>query len=127
MKFETPLKSGKLLKRYKRFFADIEVEGEVITAHLPNTGSLKTVPLEDTECYYTSHDNPARKLKHTLEIINSPTGLVGVNTRTPNQITEEALKAGVIHPKFKNFQAEVKISDKSRIDFVLWNYNLFRH
>lgn len=121
MEFHPHLKCGKLLKRYKRFFADIEVDGEVVTAHLPNTGSLKTVPLTETECFFSSHDNPSRKLKHTLEVINSSSGLIGVNTRTPNQITDEALKKNTIHRNFSHHQAEVKISEKSRIDFVLWN------
>jgi len=119
MKYQKPLQKGKLLKRYKRFFSDIEYKGEVITAHLPNTGSLKTVPLEDTGCFFSTSDDPKRKLKYSLEIIDTNSGLVGVNTRVPNIIVGEALENKIIHKSFKYHQAEVKISDKSRIDFVL--------
>ena len=119
MQYSKPLQKGTLLKRYKRFFADINFKSEVITAHLPNTGSLKTVPLKDTPCFFSTSDDPKRKLKYSLELIESDTGLAGVNTRVPNIIVGEALKNKVIHKNFKYHQAEVKISDKSRIDFVL--------
>ena len=119
MEFTKPLQKGTLLKRYKRFFADIDFKGEVITAHLPNTGSLKTVPLKETECFFSTSDDPKRKLKYSLELINSELGLVGVNTRIPNIIVGEALANKTIHKGYKYHQAEVKISDKSRIDFVL--------
>lgn len=122
MKFNSELKTGRLLKRYKRFFADIEYKGEVITAHTPNTGSLKTVPLSDTECWFSTSDDPKRKLKYTLEFIKTPTGWAGTNTRTPNVIVGEALEEG-LKGNFKNIQAELKISEKTRIDFVLWNWS----
>ncbi len=121
MDFKEKLKKGKLLKRYKRFFADIEFEDETLTAHLPNTGSLKTVPLSDTDCFFSTSDDPKRKLKYTLELIKTQEGLVGVNTRTPNTIVLEALKEG-LKGDFKNVQPEVKINEKTRIDFVLWNW-----
>lgn len=119
MKYQKPLQKGKLLKRYKRFFSDIEYNGEVITAHLPNTGSLKTVPLKETTCFFSTSDDPKRKLKYSLELINTELGLAGVNTRVPNIIVGEALENNVIHKSFSYHQAEVKISDKSRIDFVI--------
>jgi len=119
MKYPKPLQKGKLLKRYKRFFSDIEFKGEVITAHLPNTGSLKTVPLMDTTCFFSTSDDPKRKLKYSLELIDTDKGLAGVNTRVPNTIVGEALENKLIHKSFKYHQAEVKISDKSRIDFVV--------
>lgn len=118
MDFSQPLRQGRLLKRYKRFFADIEYKGEVLTAHLPNTGSLKSIPLKDIDCLFSSNDDPKRKLKHTLEFIKSPSGLAGVNTRTPNIIVGEALNEG-LKGDFTSAQGEVKISPKSRIDFVL--------
>lgn len=121
MNFKAPLKKGKLLKRYKRFFADIEYKGEVITAHVPNTGSLKTVPLKDVDCLFSTNSDSKRKLKHTLEFIFSPTGLAGTNTRTPNTIVHEALLEG-LNTKYQFIQPELKISDKSRIDFVLWSW-----
>lgn len=121
MDFKDTLQTGTLLKRYKRFFADIEFNGEVLVAHLPNTGSMKTIPLTDTPCYFSTSDDPKRKLKYTLELIETPTGLAGVNTRTPNTITHEALLEG-LKGDFNNVQPEVKISEKTRIDFVLWNW-----
>jgi len=119
--FKPALKKGKLLKRYKRFFADIEHKGEVLTAHVPNTGSLKTVPLSDADCYFSTSDDPKRKLKYTLEFIKTPTGLAGANTRTPNAIVHEALLEG-LKGNFDFVQPELKISDSSRIDFVLWSW-----
>lgn len=121
MKFQKPLQEGKLIKRYKRFFADIEFEGEIITAHLPNTGSLKTVPLKETNCRFSKSDDPKRKLAYTLEMIKTDAGWAGVNTRVPNQVVNESLASGDLHGDFDHFQAEVKISDKSRVDFVCWN------
>jgi len=121
MDFKPALKKGKLLKRYKRFFADIEFKGETLVAHVPNTGSLKTVPLTDTDCYFSTSDDPKRKLKYTLEFIKTPTGLAGTNTRTPNTIVHEALLEG-LKGEFDFVQPELKISDSSRIDFVLWSW-----
>ena len=121
MDFKPALNKGKLLKRYKRFFADIEYNGEILIAHVPNTGSLKTVPLLETDCYFSSSDDPNRKLKHTLEFINTPTGLAGTNTRTPNTIVHEALLEG-LKGEFDFVQPELKISDSTRIDFVLWSW-----
>ena len=121
MNFKPVLRKGKLLKRYKRFFADIEFKGEVITAHVPNTGSLKTIPLSETNCLFSSTDDPKRKLKHTLEFINTPTGLAGTNTRTPNSVVYEALLEG-LKGDFDHVQPELKISDSSRVDFVLWSW-----
>lgn len=121
MNFKAPLEKGRLIKRYKRFFADIEYKGEVITAHVPNTGSLKTVPLSDVDCLFSTNDDPKRKLKHTLEFIKSTTGLAGTNTRTPNTIVHEALLEG-LNTKYQFVQPELKISEKSRIDFVLWSW-----
>lgn len=121
MDFKNTLKKGTLLKRYKRFFADIKFNGEVIVAHVPNTGSMKTIPLTGTDCYFSSSDDPKRKLKHTLEFIQTPTGLAGVNTRTPNTIVHEALLEG-LNTDFENVQPEVKIDEKTRLDFVLWTW-----
>lgn len=121
MDFKAPLQKGTLLKRYKRFFADIKFEGEVITAHVPNTGSMKTIPLSETPCYFSISNDPKRKLKYTLELIETPTGLAGVNTRTSNTITHEALLEG-LNTKYDHIQPEVKINEKTRIDFALWTW-----
>ncbi len=122
MEFNPPLKSGQFLKRYKRFFADIEKDGEVITAHCPNTGSMKGLKEQPTECRFSVNDDPKRKLKATLEMIKTETSWVGVNTALPNKLVYELWASGQAkHWKpFDRAQAEVKISDKSRIDLVLW-------
>ncbi len=121
MDFKAPLKKGILLKRYKRFFVDIKFKDEIITAHLPNTGSMKTIPLTNVPCYFSTSNDPKRKLKYTLEFVETPTGLAGVNTRTPNTITHEALLKG-LNKKFAHVQAEVKVTGETRIDFVLWTW-----
>lgn len=124
MKFSQPLLQGKFVKRYKRFFADLELNGEVVTAHVPNTGSLKSVNNPGQMCLVSPSDNPERKLKFTLEMIQAPTGAwVGVNTSTPNKIVKEAAEAKLFaHWKnFANVQSEVKINAETRLDLMLSN------
>lgn len=122
MKFNKPLVRGVLLKRYKRFFADVEVKGEKVTAHVPNTGSMKSCSEPGSECAISESDNPDRKLKFTLEMVKTPQGSwVGVNTSNPNKLVVEAfLNKTFSHWKeFHEHQSEVKISPESRIDLVL--------
>ena len=69
MKFTKPLIKGKLIKRYKRFFTDVKISNEIVTAHCPNTGSMKGLLDEGNEVYVSKNDDPKRKLKYTLEII----------------------------------------------------------
>ena len=69
MKFPNPLIKGKLIKRYKRFFADIKLDKKIVTAHCPNTGSMKGILDEGNEVFISKNYNPKRKLKYTLEII----------------------------------------------------------
>nr|WP_295901729.1 DNA/RNA nuclease SfsA [uncultured Bdellovibrio sp.] len=130
MKFTRKLQEGIFLQRYKRFFADIEWQGQKITAHLPNTGSLKSVNNPGQHCLFSESDNPERKLKFTLEMIKSPAGAwVGVNTATPNIIMRETLERVVGHPEivgtfahwahYDEAKAEYKINGETRLDFVL--------
>ena len=123
MKLPQPLAQGQLLKRYKRFFADIELDdGQVITAHLANTGSLKGCLEKGSLCVFSTHDDPKRKLKHSLHLIQTPGGWVGVNTSFPNILVRELFESSPL-PHWQNFahcQSEVKINPQSRIDLKLW-------
>ena len=82
MKFTNSLIKGKLLKRYKRFFADIKVNNKIITAHCPNTGSMQGLLDEGNEVLVTKHDDQKRKLKFTLEIIKAKMLSPGLTMRT---------------------------------------------
>ena len=80
---------GTLVKRYKRFLADVKLDdGKRITAHCPNTGSMKGCSESGQPVYLSLHDNPRRKLKYTWELIEMPTSLVGVNTLVPNRLCD---------------------------------------
>ncbi|HRO67945.1 MAG TPA: DNA/RNA nuclease SfsA, partial [Pseudobdellovibrionaceae bacterium] len=120
MKFHSKLQNGTFLKRYKRFFADIEWNGQLITAHVPNTGSLKGCNEPGNACLFSVNDDPARKLKYTLEMIKAKSGSwVGVNTSSPNKIVKEALEARLL-PHWKDFssiKAEAKLDARTRFDF----------
>ena len=120
MKFTNCLIKGKLIKRYKRFFADIEVNNKVVTAHCPNTGSMMGLLDANNEVWITQHDDPKRKLKYTLEMIKVNKKLIGVNTHRANRIVEHGLKNNLIR-EFKNInsiKAEFKYSDDTRFDFL---------
>ena len=123
MKFTHSLIKGKLQKRYKRFFADIEVNNKVITAHCPNTGSMKGLLNAGNQCWLTPHDDPKRKLKYTLEMIKVDKRLVGVNTHRANKIVLHALQNRLIteFQKIKNIKPEFKYSDDTRFDFLCNN------
>ena len=83
---------GNLLKRYKRFLVDVKLEtGETVTAHCPNTGSMKGCCEPGRTVYLSMHDNPKRKYKYTWELIAMPTSLVGVNTLTPNRLVYDSI------------------------------------
>lgn len=119
MQFTAPVREARFLKRYKRFFADVELNGEVVVAHVPNTGSLKTCLFENAPCIITESTNPARKLKATLHFVKTPTSWVGVDTSLPNLIAYEAWEEGREWTHFKAAQREYKISKETRLDFVL--------
>ena len=121
MKFLAPLKEGIILKRYKRFLADIQLpSGEIITVHTANTGSMKTCWEPGWKVVISFHDNPKRKLKYSLEMIHNGQTWIGINTSLPNKLAKEAIENGLIkelkgHPFIK---PEVKTGD-SRIDLLL--------
>ena len=123
MKFTSTLIKGKLIKRYKRFFADIKVKNQIITAHCPNTGSMLGLLDEGNEVWVTKNDNPNRKLKYTLEIIKVKKKLIGVNTHRANRIVEHGLKSKLINEfnKIKLIKPEFKFSKDTRFDFLCDN------
>lgn len=120
-KFDQKLEEGVFLKRYKRFFADIEWKGQVITAHTANTGSLKTCLEPGRPCLFRIHDDPNRKLKYSLEMIRTPDGWVGINTSIPNQIVKTALTGSLLsHWKgWDDIKSEFKLNPETRLDFKL--------
>lgn len=122
MNFKETLKEGILRRRYKRFFAEIDFGGETITAHVPNTGSLKGCLKEGAACRFTTSNDPSRKLAHTLQMVRDGKAWVGVNTGASNSLVWEAWLEKRI-PHWKNFDAaqrEVRINAKTRLDLALW-------
>ena len=120
MKFTSSLIKGKLIKRYKRFFTDIEVNNKILTAHCPNTGSMMGLLDKNNQVWITHHNDPKRKLKYTLEMIKVNQRIIGVNTHRANRITKHALENKLIDEfkSVKNIKAEFKYSDDTRFDFL---------
>lgn len=117
-----PLIRGTLIRRYKRFLADVRLaDGKTVTAHCPNSGSMKACCQPDRPVYLSFHDNPKRKLKYTWELIDMPTSLVGVNTQIPNRLTAHAIKTGDVDELkgYETVRREVKAGKNSRLDILL--------
>ena len=123
MKFDTPLIKTKFLKRYKRFFVDVLLNKEILTAHCPNSGSMMGLLNEGEYAWISESKNTKRKLKYTLEILENNKQKVGVNTHLTNRIIEEALINKKIKElkKFNQIQREVKFNDNTRFDFLVSN------
>jgi sugar fermentation stimulation protein A len=121
MKFTKTLIKGKLIKRYKRFFADIKLNKEVVTAHCPNTGSMMGLLDKDNEVYISKNDDPKRKLKYTLEIIKVKKNFVGVNTHFANKIAFHGLSNDLIKEisNNDNIKPEVFFDKETRFDFLV--------
>ncbi len=121
MEFTKSLVKGKLIKRYKRFFTDVKIGKETVTAHCPNTGSMKGLLDEGNEVYLLPNNDPKRKLKFGLEIIKSRKNLVGVNTHMANRIVEHALNNNLINELKNNgsIKPEVFFNKETRFDFLL--------
>ena len=121
MNFNEILISGEFIKRYKRFFVDIKIKNNTITAHCPNTGSMMGLLKEGNKVWLSKSVNPKRKLKYTLQIIEDQKSKVGINTHLTNKIVYDALSKRVIK-NFKhsdNIQQEVKFGENTRFDFLL--------
>ena len=123
MKFSKPLLKGKLVKRYKRFFADVNVNKKIITAHCPNTGSMKGLLDAGNDVWLTENNDPKRRLKFTLEIIKVKKKLIGINTHRANRIVEHALINKLINElkNIKSIKSEFKYSKDTRFDFLCDN------
>ena len=123
MKFDPPLTQARLERRYKRFFADVRLaDDSVITAHCPNPGSMMGLAEPGWRVWLSHHSNPKRKLPWSWEIVESDKGnLIGVHTGKTNDLVHEALLEGSIEEihGFEKIGREVRVSDKSRIDFLL--------
>ena len=121
MEFTKSLIKGKLIKRYKRFFTDVKLQNETVTAHCPNTGSMKGLLDEGNEVYLLPNNDPKRKLKFGLEIIKSRKNLVGVNTHMANRIAQHGLENNLINELKNNdvIKPEVFFNKETRFDFLL--------
>ena len=121
MEFTKSLIKGKLIKRYKRFFVDVRLNKEIVTAHCPNTGSMKGLLDEGNEVHLFKHDDPKRKLKYGLEIIKTRKNLVGVNTHRANKIVEHGLNNNLIKELRDNdlIKPEVFFNKETRFDFLI--------
>jgi sugar fermentation stimulation protein A len=122
MLFPAPLVRGTLVRRYKRFLADVELEcGTVVTAHVANSGSMLGTSAPGLEVWLSPAANPARKLPWTWELARIDGHLVGVNTAWPNAVAAEAITAGAI-PELTGYDTlrrEVRYGRNSRIDLLL--------
>lgn len=123
MKWENPLTEAILLKRYKRFLADIKLGDEFITVHVPNTGSMTSCWEPNWKCAVSRSSNPTRKMPYTLELTHNGESWIGVNTANANKLVHLWLKNGLL-PECLGYQTitpEKKIGE-SRIDFYLENH-----
>ena len=114
--------TGRLIKRYKRFLADVELEsGQMVTAHCPNSGSMAACSKPGQPVFLSSHNNPKRKLKYTWEMIQMPESLVGVNTLVPNRLVKHAIVNGQVVELagYDTVRSEVKTAKGSRLDLML--------
>ncbi len=125
MDFKNKLISGLFIKRYKRFFVDIKINNEVITAHCPNTGSMYGLLKKGNKVWVSKSNNPNRKLKYTLEIIEDQKAKVGVNTHSANKIVYHALKNNLIKELRDSIEImpEKKFGKNTRFDFLIVNKN----
>lgn len=122
MEFPNPLIRGKLIKRYKRFLSDVELDnGEIVTAHCANSGSMLECKEPGSEVWLSPATNPNRKLKFTWELIKVGDSFVGINTSHPNGLVEQAVKDGTIKELsgYASVRREVKYGKNSRIDLLL--------
>ena len=117
---------GTLIKRYKRFLCDVKLKNNhTVTAHCPNTGSMKGCYTPGCFVYLSRHNAPHRQLKYTLEMTDMGTSLVGVNTMVPNKLVKESIAGGRIMELsgYSSVRSEVRYGNNSRIDLLLEKEN----
>jgi sugar fermentation stimulation protein A len=126
MRFPSPLVRGRLVRRYKRFLADVTLDaGGTVTATCPNTGSMLGLAEAGATVWLSESDSPTRKYRHTWEMVEADLGkgpqLVGINTSHPNRVVAEAIGEGRIPELggFATMRREVKYGRASRIDLLL--------
>lgn len=122
MKFATPLIEGTLIKRYKRFLADIRLDdGSEITAHCANPGAMLGLKEPGQRVWLSKSDNPKRKLAYSWELTKADNTIIGINTARPNALVEEAINNGTISElqNYETLRREVKYGKNSRIDILL--------
>tara|TARA_A100001015_G_scaffold308223_1_gene405478 strand:+ start:1659 stop:2354 length:696 start_codon:yes stop_codon:yes gene_type:complete len=121
MIFKNKLISGLFVKRYKRFLVEVKLKDQIVTAHCPNTGSMMGLLKKGNKVWISQSDNPNRKLKYTLEIIEDGNSKVGVNTHSTNKIVHHALENNLIK-EFSNIleiKPETKFGTNTRFDFLV--------
>lgn len=122
MIFPSPLVSGTLVQRYKRFLFDaILDDGTPITGSCPNTGSMRGLTAPGSRIWMSEHDSPTRKYRHMLEMVEADGTLVGINTGLPNRLAEEAIRTGLVASAagYGTIRSEQRYGRNSRIDFLL--------
>ena len=124
MNFENKLISGLLVNRYKRFFVNVKIGKKIVTAHCPNTGSMQGLLKKNNKVWLTKSNNLKRKLKYTLQIIESNGSKVGINTHLTNKIVLDGLENNKIKDlKAIEIKTEVKFGDNTRFDFLITESN----
>ena len=121
MKFTKALIKGKFLKRYKRFFADVKVNKDIITAHCPNTGSMMGLLDKNNDAWVLKNNDPKRKLKYTLQILKTSKNIIGINTHLANKLVLEGLNNNFFL-EFKNvdnIESEKYYNNETRFDFLI--------
>lgn len=122
MRFSQPLVPAIFLRRYKRFLVDVRLEdGSEVTVHCPNSGRMLGLDTPEARCWLTPAAGKGRKLPYTLELVDTPDGLVGINTGRPNAIVAEAI-GGPLMADFAGYatlRREVRYGENSRIDILL--------